>query len=114
LLAKCASNALCVIYSFTGFPNWLPKFSSIQVGNLVSGTVRRIEPFGVFMGISNTRVSGLLQISNVSRQHIESVQVGAGAVEVGPRLFLIHPLVFHLSREFCFLAGRVYLKLVKR
>lgn len=45
------------------------------MGQLVTGTVRRIEPFGVFVGIDNTRVSGLLHISNVSRQHIESVQV---------------------------------------
>lgn len=52
----------------------LPTFR-VQVGQLVTGTVRRIEPFGVFVGIDNTRVSGLLHISNVSRQHIESVQV---------------------------------------
>ena len=47
----------------------------LQVGSLVSGTVRRIEHFGVFVGINNTRVSGLLHISNVSRQHVDTVQV---------------------------------------
>ncbi|KAI3434526.1 hypothetical protein D9Q98_002599 [Chlorella vulgaris] len=52
----------------------------LAVGTLVSGTVRRIEPFGVFVGINGTRVSGLLHISNVSRQHIETVQ---GIFEVG-------------------------------
>lgn len=50
-----------------------------QVGSLVTGTVRRIEPFGVFIGINNTRVSGLLHISNVSRQHIETVQASGGS-----------------------------------
>lgn len=52
-----------------------PLRSCAQVGSLVSGTVRRIEPFGVFVGINGTRVSGLLHISNVSRQHVETVQV---------------------------------------
>ena len=46
----------------------------LEVGSLVTGTVRRIEPFGVFVGINGTRVSGLLHISNVSRSHIETVQ----------------------------------------
>ncbi|KAI7835393.1 hypothetical protein COHA_010703 [Chlorella ohadii] len=44
----------------------------LEVGSLITGTVRRIEPFGVFVGINNTRISGLLHISNVSRQHIET------------------------------------------
>ena len=47
----------------------------MQVGTLVTGTVRRIEPFGAFIGINNTRISGLLHISNVSRQHIDTVEV---------------------------------------
>ena len=45
-------------------------FCTTQVGALISGTVRRIEPFGVFIGISGTRVSGLLHISNISRCHV--------------------------------------------
>lgn len=52
----------------------------LEVGQLVTGVVRRIEAFGVFVGINNTRVSGLLHISNVSRGHIESVQ---GIFDVG-------------------------------
>ena len=57
-----------------------PAHWPLQVGTLVSGTVRRIEPFGVFVGINNTRVSGLLHISNLSRQHVDSVQVGGNWV----------------------------------
>lgn len=55
----------------------------LEVGSLVSGTVRRIEHFGVFVGINNTRVSGLLHISNVSRQHVDTVQ---GVFEVGEQV----------------------------
>ncbi|KAL4450617.1 hypothetical protein ABPG77_000973 [Micractinium sp. CCAP 211/92] len=59
------------------------ELRQLEVGQLVTGTVRRIEPFGVFVGIDNTRVSGLLHISNVSRQHIESVQ---GVFKVGEQV----------------------------
>lgn len=47
----------------------------VQVGALVWGTVRRVEPYGVFVGIENTRFSGLLHISSISRAHVESVEV---------------------------------------
>ncbi len=42
-----------------------------QVGALVWGSVRRIESFGLFLGLDNLRVSGLLHISNMSRAHVE-------------------------------------------
>ncbi len=41
------------------------------------GTVRRVESYGVFVGIDGTRLSGLLHISCISRSHIESVEVAA-------------------------------------
>jgi len=44
----------------------------LQVGALVEGVVRRIEPFGVFVGIKGTRVSGLLHVSNISRLHVDN------------------------------------------
>ena len=47
----------------------------VQVGALVEGVVRRIEPFGVFVGISGTRVSGLLHISNISRVRVDRPKV---------------------------------------
>ena len=50
-----------------------------QVGALVWGTVRRVESYGVFVGIDGTRLSGLLHISCISRSHIESVEVAPSA-----------------------------------
>ncbi|KAL4517527.1 hypothetical protein Ndes2437B_g06756 [Nannochloris sp. 'desiccata'] len=44
----------------------------LEVGALVEGVVRRIEPFGVFVGIKGTRVSGLLHVSNISRLHVDN------------------------------------------
>ncbi|EIE19972.1 S1-domain-containing protein [Coccomyxa subellipsoidea C-169] len=46
----------------------------LTVGSLVWGTVRRVEPYGVFVGLEDTRFSGLLHISSISRAHIESVE----------------------------------------
>lgn len=77
--SRQACNACCAASAF-----WIGADVRmlLQVGTLVSGTVRRIEPFGVFVGINGTRVSGLLHISNVSRQHIETVQVRASCIKV--------------------------------
>lgn len=73
---------------------------ALQVGSLISGTVRRIEPFGVFVGINNTRISGLLHISNVSRQHIDSVHVSD--------MLVVCQLDFELAGgKNCCLAGNV-------
>ena len=56
-----------------------------------SGTVRRVEPFGVFVGIDGTRTSGLLHISNVSRQHIDQaafVNVSSASMRCFPVLLV--------------------------
>lgn len=41
-----------------------------RVGALVWGTVRRVQDFGAFVGFDDTRASGLIHISNISRQHV--------------------------------------------
>ena len=48
-----------------------------QVGALVSGHIRRIEPYGALVAIDDTRISGLLHISRISRAHVENVFVSA-------------------------------------
>jgi transcriptional accessory protein Tex/SPT6 len=74
---------------------------ALQVGSLVTGTVRRIEPFGVFVGINNTRISGLLHISNVSRRHIDTVDVSEMLVATTLLFFLF------LAANTSFYAGNV-------
>ena len=41
----------------------------------MSGSVRRIEAYGVLIGIDDTRISALLHISATSRAHIENMFV---------------------------------------
>lgn len=45
---------------------------SIQVGDILDGTVQRIAPFGAFVDIGG--VDGLVHISQVSHEHIEDVK----------------------------------------
>lgn len=48
------------------------KLRQMKVGGLVTGTVRRIDKFGCFVGLDDVgRVSGLLHISNISRVRVE-------------------------------------------
>ncbi|KAK9843671.1 hypothetical protein WJX81_001927 [Elliptochloris bilobata] len=46
------------------------QLRSLEVGALVWGTVRRIEPFGLFLGLDKLKMSALLHISNMSRAHV--------------------------------------------
>lgn len=42
----------------------------LEVGHVVQGRIRKVENFGVFVGIQGTRMSALLHVSNISRQHV--------------------------------------------
>lgn len=66
----------------------------LQVGALVEGVVRRIEPFGVFVGIKGTRVSGLLHVSNISRLHVDNPGVRSLKL-VGRRSTVFHTFCVH-------------------
>jgi len=41
--------------------------ATLAIGSLVWGTVRRVEPFGLFVGLDGTKESALLHVSNISR-----------------------------------------------
>ncbi|MEN9204287.1 MAG: 30S ribosomal protein S1 [Thermostichales cyanobacterium SZTDM-1c_bins_54] len=46
------------------------KMNKLEVGEVVTGTVRGIKPYGAFIDIGG--VSGLLHISEISHEHIET------------------------------------------
>ena len=46
------------------------KMNRLEVGEVVIGTVRGIKPYGAFIDIGG--VSGLLHISEISHEHIET------------------------------------------
>jgi hypothetical protein len=73
LLARMLSALQQWPYSMEA--RWNLGFARPQVGALVWGTVRRVEPYGVFVGLDGTRFSGLLHISCISRAHVEATEV---------------------------------------
>ena len=48
----------------------------VQVGALVWTTCHSVQNFGVFLTIEGTAVNGLLHVSNISRLHVETPEVG--------------------------------------
>ena len=44
---------------------------SLEVGKVIQGRVRKIEKFGVFVGIQGTKMSALLHVSNISGWHVD-------------------------------------------
>ena len=47
----------------------------LEVGQVVTGRVRKLERFGAFVGLEGARVSGLIHISNISNTHIDGPEV---------------------------------------
>ncbi len=43
----------------------------LAVGKVIQGRVRKIEKFGVFVGIQGTKMSALLHVSNISGRHVD-------------------------------------------
>ena len=81
------------VHTAWGEPQHDRKPALAQVGALVWGFVRRIESYGALIGLDNTRISGLLHISLVSRAHVEDIYVSAPlhlAQDFSPCLLCAH------------------------
>ncbi|XP_027363474.1 rRNA biogenesis protein RRP5 [Abrus precatorius] len=49
----------------------LTKF---HVGDVISGKIKRVESFGLFIAIDNTNMVGLCHVSEISDNHIENIE----------------------------------------
>lgn len=49
-------------------------FSSILVGDIISGTIKRVESYGLFITIDDTNMVGLCHISELSDDHISNIE----------------------------------------
>ncbi|GMJ14782.1 Ribosomal RNA Processing 5 [Hibiscus trionum] len=56
-------------------------FSSLQVGDIVSGRIRRVELYGLFIALDHTNMVGLCHVSELSDDHIENIQTKYAAGE---------------------------------
>ncbi|XP_061360719.1 rRNA biogenesis protein RRP5 isoform X2 [Gastrolobium bilobum] len=48
--------------------------SKFHVGDVITGTIKRVESFGLFIAIDNTNMVGLCHVSEVSDNHIENIE----------------------------------------
>ena len=68
------------------------RFSSVEEipkGALVKGTVKRVEPFGVFVALEGSTLSGLAHVSQVSDVFVKNIKdlfsVGQGIAAASAR-----------------------------
>ncbi|XP_042480100.1 rRNA biogenesis protein RRP5 isoform X1 [Macadamia integrifolia] len=52
----------------------LVDLSSLHVGDVISGRIRRVETYGLFIIIDNTNVVGLCHLSELSDDHIDNIE----------------------------------------
>ncbi|MBA0650878.1 hypothetical protein Goklo_018256, partial [Gossypium klotzschianum] len=56
-------------------------FSRLHVGDIVSGRIRRVESYGLFITLDHTNMVGLCHFSELSDDHIENIQTNYAAGE---------------------------------
>ncbi|XP_020258376.1 rRNA biogenesis protein RRP5 [Asparagus officinalis] len=59
------------------------SFLNVKVGDVISGLIRRTEPYGLFIKIDNTSMVGLCHISEVSDEHLDKIE---GKYQAGERV----------------------------
>ncbi|KAJ7975951.1 rRNA biogenesis protein rrp5 [Quillaja saponaria] len=50
------------------------SLSTLHVGHVISGRIKRVESYGLFIAIDNTTLVGLCHISEISDDHIENIE----------------------------------------
>ncbi|KAL5545605.1 hypothetical protein UlMin_005292 [Ulmus minor] len=50
------------------------NLSSLHVGAVISGRIKRVESFGLFIAIDNTNLVGLCHISELSVDHVDNIE----------------------------------------
>ncbi|PNY04593.1 protein RRP5, partial [Trifolium pratense] len=59
----------------------ISDLGKFHVGDVISGKIKRVESFGLFIAIDNTNVVGLCHVSEISDDHIENIEAKFGAGE---------------------------------
>ncbi|KAL2664255.1 hypothetical protein AAZV13_02G147900 [Glycine max] len=79
------SNRVEVTLKTSTDPN-IPKseiidLSKFHVGDVISGRIKRVESFGLFIAIDNTNMVGLCHVSEISDNRIENIEANYRAGE---------------------------------
>ncbi|XP_021893902.1 rRNA biogenesis protein RRP5 isoform X2 [Carica papaya] len=54
---------------------------SLHAGDIISGRIKRVEPYGLFITIENTNMVGLCHVSELSDDHIDKIEARYSAGE---------------------------------
>ncbi|CAA3014339.1 rRNA biogenesis RRP5 [Olea europaea subsp. europaea] len=61
--------------SATSAPNsGINTLDSVTVGNIISGKIRRVESYGLFIAIDHTNLVGLCHVSEISDDHADHIE----------------------------------------
>ncbi|KAJ9541321.1 hypothetical protein OSB04_027827, partial [Centaurea solstitialis] len=50
------------------------SFNSLDAGEIISGRVKRIEPYGLFIAIDQSKLVGLCHVSELPEDHIDNIE----------------------------------------
>ncbi|KAF3441966.1 hypothetical protein FNV43_RR15882 [Rhamnella rubrinervis] len=52
----------------------IENLSSLHVGDVISGRIKRVESYGLFITIDNTKLVGLCHVSELSDDHVDNIE----------------------------------------
>lgn len=52
----------------------ISNFDSLHVGDIISGRIKRVESYGLFITIDHTNIVGLCHVSELSEEHIDNIE----------------------------------------
>ncbi|CAJ1967373.1 unnamed protein product [Sphenostylis stenocarpa] len=80
------SNRVEVTLKTSTVPNTseseISDLSKFHVGDIISGRIKRVESFGLFISIDNTNMVGLCHVSEIADNHIENIEANYKAGEI--------------------------------
>ncbi|GAB2295441.1 hypothetical protein Dimus_029608 [Dionaea muscipula] len=72
-LSKRAEVTLRTSTATSRTKNDIDDFSTVHAGDVISGRVKRVEPFGLFITIDDANIVGLCHVSELSDDHVVGV-----------------------------------------
>nr|GMD39703.1 rRNA biogenesis protein RRP5 isoform X1 [Ipomoea batatas] len=73
-LSKRVEVTLRTSSSATPRKSDIDALNNFSAGNIISGKIKRIEPYGLFISVDRTNLVGLCHVSELSDDHIDNVQ----------------------------------------
>ncbi|AES71028.1 S1 RNA-binding domain protein [Medicago truncatula] len=80
-LSNCVEVTLKTSTFSSSSKSVISDLGKFHVGDVISGSIKSVEPSGLFIAIDNTKVVGLCHVSEISDKHIDNIEAKFGAGE---------------------------------